>query len=330
MRLANAAYSGKFARKFLVQQKTCSTPNQRAAEPKQHSLEDFVAVLIFRNNRIHLRLPPMPATFNDLVDLMSRLRAPDGCPWDREQNYATLAPMLLEEAYETFDAVEAARNGRPLELRDELGDLLFQVIFYAQVAKERGEFEINDVTESIHSKMVRRHPHVFGDVRADDSAAVLRNWESMKAEERMASGKADVSKNSLLDGVSSKAPALMEAHQLSTKAARVGFDWRQVDDIFDKLQEEIDELRNAIKDHSDVNDEETHARVREEIGDLLFAATNIARHMHVEPEVALKLTNRKFRERFRHIEDRLRQQSRAFNETTIDELEELWQEAKRS
>src|SRR4030095_455211 len=271
----------------------------------------------------------MRATFNDLVQLMDRLRSPNGCPWDREQTYATLAPMLLEEAYEAFEAVEAARAGRPEELRDELGDLLFQVIFYAQVAKERGEFEIDDVTNAIHTKMVRRHPHVFGDVRADDAAEVLRNWEAMKAEESRAARKTDSDGISLLDGVSSKAPALMEAHQLSTKAARVGFDWKTVDDIFDKLHEEIEELRHAIKEHSSVNDEATHTRVREEMGDLLFAATNIARHMHVEPEAALKVTNRKFRDRFRFIEDTLRAGSRPFDETTIDELEELWQEAKR-
>lgn len=271
----------------------------------------------------------MRATFNDLVDLMDRLRAPNGCPWDREQTYATLAPMLLEEAYEAFEAIEAARAGRPDELCDELGDLLFQVIFYAQVAKERGEFEIDDVTNAIHTKMVRRHPHVFGDVRADDAAEVLRNWEAMKAEERRAARKTDSDGSSLLDGVSSKAPALMEAHQLSTKAARVGFDWKTVDDIFDKLHEEIEELRHAIREHSSVNDEATHMRVREEMGDLLFAATNIARHMHVEPEAALKVTNRKFRDRFRFIEDKLRSRSRPFDETTIEELEELWQEAKR-
>src|SRR5215510_383949 len=202
----------------------------------------------------------MPATFSDLVALMARLRSPNGCPWDREQTYATLAPMLLEEAYEAFEAVEEAREGHPAELRDELGDLLFQIVFYSQVAKERGEFTIDDVTEAIHSKMVRRHPHVFGDVSANDSATVLLNWEAMKAEERRAAGKTESAKTSLLDGVSSKAPALMEAHQLSTKAARVGFDWRNVEEIFDKLQEEIDELRTAIKEHANTNDEATHSR----------------------------------------------------------------------
>jgi MazG family protein len=270
----------------------------------------------------------MPATFNDLVDLMERLRSPNGCPWDREQTYTTLAPMLLEEAYEAFEAVEEARAGQPNELRDELGDLLFQIVFYAQVAKERGEFTISEVTDAIHTKMVRRHPHVFGEVKADDSATVLLNWEAMKADERRASGKTQNDAVSLLDGVSSKAPALMEAHQLSTKAARVGFDWKHVNDIFDKLHEEIEELRAAISDHSSVKDEATHTRVREEIGDLLFAATNIARHMQVEPEAALKLTNRKFRKRFRHIETMLHNQGKKLNETSLDDLEELWQQAK--
>ena len=271
----------------------------------------------------------MHATFKDLVDLMDRLRSPNGCPWDREQTYATLAPMMLEEAYEAFEAVEEARAGRPNELRDELGDLLFQIIFYAQVAKERGEFSIDDVTNAIHTKMVRRHPHVFGEVKADDSATVLLNWETMKAEERRAAGKSENSSTSILDGVPSKAPALMEAHQLSTKAARVGFDWKSVDDIFDKLHEEIEELRGAITQHAEMKDEATHTRVREELGDLLFAATNIARHLHVEPEAALKLTNRKFRQRFKYIEDKLREQGKTFQDVSIDELESLWQEAKR-
>jgi MazG family protein len=270
----------------------------------------------------------MPATFSDLIALMDRLRSPDGCPWDREQTYITLAPMLLEEAYEAFDAVEEAREGRPKELRDELGDLLFQIVFYAQVAKERGEFTIDDVTTAIHEKMVRRHPHVFGDVTANDAATVLLNWETMKTEERRAAGKTESNDTSILAGVSSKAPALMEAHQLSTKAARVGFDWKSVDDIFDKLQEEIDELRHAIKEHTALKDEANHARVREEIGDLLFAATNIARHMQVEPEAALKLTNRKFRKRFEYIENALHTRGQSFDHTSIDDFDELWQEAK--
>jgi len=277
---------------------------------------------------LDFRLIVMPANFKDLVDLMNKLRSPDGCPWDREQTYATLAPMLLEEAYEAFEAVEEAREGRHNELRDELGDLLFQIVFYAQVAKERGDFSIDDVTGSIHAKMVRRHPHVFGDVNANDTATVLLNWEAMKAEERRAAGKNERNE-SLLDGVSSKAPALMEAHQLSTKAARVGFDWENVEDIFAKLEEEIGELREAIRTHTDSNNEADHTQVREEIGDLLFAVTNIARHLQVEPEAALKLTNRKFRRRFGYIEATLRARSQTFDETALDEMEELWQQAKR-
>ncbi len=273
----------------------------------------------------------MPATFNDLVTLMTRLRSPAGCPWDREQTYATLAPMLLEEAYEAFEAVEEARNGRPVDLRDELGDLLFQIVFYAQVAGERGDFSIDDVTDAVHAKMVRRHPHVFGDESAETTTEVLRSWEAIKAEEKRAAANSEVANpTSILAGVSKKVPALMEAHQLSTKAARVGFDWEKIEDIFAKVQEEISELRDAIKVHADSKSEADHTRLREEIGDLLFAVTNIARHLQVEPEAALKLTNRKFRQRFSHIEDRLQARDQSFASATLEELESLWQEAKTS
>jgi tetrapyrrole methylase family protein / MazG family protein len=270
----------------------------------------------------------MPKTFTDLVALMNRLRSPEGCPWDREQTYATLAPMLLEEAYEVFEAVEHATAGRPIELRNELGDLLFQVVFYAQVAKERGHFSIDDVTNAVHEKMVRRHPHVFGDAKAENTTEVLRSWEAIKAEEKRAAGEIDKTGASLLDGVSSKAPALMEAHQLSTKAARVGFDWERIEDIFAKIQEELGELRAAIEAHAESGSEANHASVREEVGDLLFAVTNIARHLQAEPEAALKLTNRKFRRRFGYIEQKLREREQEFEDTSLDELETLWQEAK--
>lgn len=272
----------------------------------------------------------MPKNFTDLVALMDRLRGPGGCPWDREQSYATLAPFLLEEAYETFDALEEAREGRPDALREELGDLLFQIVFQARVAKERNEFTMDDVIDYLHAKMVRRHPHVFGDVQADNSKEVLKNWEAIKAEEKRASKKQDreSADASILDGVSAKAPALMEAHQISTKVARVGFDWTNVEEIFQKLQEEVDELRVAIEQHKQSADEADHVHMREEIGDMLFVVTNIARHLTVEPEAALKLANRKFRKRFAHIEKRLREQSRKFEEVSITDLEELWQEAK--
>src|SRR6266550_7708890 len=271
----------------------------------------------------------MPATFNDLIDLMDRLRSPDGCPWDREQNYATLAPMLLEEAYEAFDALEEAREGRPAALREELGDLLFQITFFARVASERGEFNIDDVIDEVYAKMVRRHPHVFADTKAGNSAEVLRNWEAIKAEEKRVAGKISSDKNaSILDGVSTRAPALMEAHQISTKVARVGFDWKNIEEIFGKLHEELDELRAAIKAHAETNDEADHAHVREEVGDLLFVITNIARRLNVEPEAALKLSNRKFRRRFSSIERALQERGQSFQETSLDELESLWQDAK--
>src|SRR5256884_618544 len=272
----------------------------------------------------------MPKTFTDLVELMDKLRSPGGCPWDREQTYATLAPMLLEEAYEAFDALEEARLGRPDDLREELGDLLFQITFFARVAKERGEFTIDDVIEQVHEKMVRRHPHVFGDVEAGDSTEGLKKWEAIKAEEKRAEAKDESEATSILDGVATKAPSLMEAHQISTKVARVGFDWKNVEEIFDKMQEELGELREAIQAHADSNDEEDHAKVREEIGDLLFVITNIARRLNVEPEAALKLSNRKFRRRFLFIEKTLRDRGREFQETTLEELEALWQEAKQS
>src|SRR6266581_3799035 len=272
----------------------------------------------------------MRATFNDLVELMDRLRSPGGCPWDREQTYATLAPMLLEEAYEAFDALEEARQGRPDDLREELGDLLFQITFFARVAKVRGELTIEEVIDQVHAKMVRRHPHVFGDTRAGDSTEVLRNWEAIKAEEKRAAGKLAGEKEgtSILDGVSTKAPALMEAHQISTKVARVGFDWTKIKDIFEKLQEEVEELREAIDTHADSQSESDHAQVREEIGDLLFVITNIARRLNVEPEAALKLSNKKFRRRFGYIETKLREKHRKIEQTSLGELEELWQEAK--
>src|ERR1051325_6523117 len=252
----------------------------------------------------------MPASFDDLVTLMARLRSPEGCPWDREQTYATLAPMLIEEAYEAFEAVEEAREGNPLELRDELGDLLFQIVFYAQVAAERGDFTIAEVTDAIHTKMVRRHPHVFADAEANDTAEVLRNWEAIKAEEKRAAGRTTRSEDSsLLDGVSAKVPALMEAHQLSTKAARVGFDWNNIEDIFDKLHEEIDELRAAIREN--------------------VAAVEQGAEMEAEAEAALKMANRKFRRRFRYIERGLEARGRSLDAATIDEMEALWQEAKK-
>lgn len=262
-------------------------------------------------------------TFQDLVEMMARLRSANGCPWDREQTYATLGPMLIEEAYEVIEAAEA---GDWAELRDELGDLLFQIVFYGQIAAEDGHFDMADSITRVHEKMTRRHPHVFGEETVESTADVLANWEAIKASERKASGKdqQEEKKASMLDGTSSKLPALLESFQLTTKAARVGFDWQEGEDIFDKLEEEIRELRDEFK--RETRDPEAIAA---ELGDVLFVVTNIARWHGIEPETALKATNRKFRRRFAHVERRVEEQGKTWNETTLAEMDSFWDEAKQ-
>jgi MazG family protein len=261
-------------------------------------------------------------TFQELIDMMARLRSPDGCPWDREQTYATLGPMLIEEAYEVIEAAEAEDWN---DLRDELGDLLFQIVFYGQIGAEKGHFDMHQSIARVHEKMTRRHPHVFGDEKVSGATEVLANWEAIKAAERKASGKEDrkEEEKSLLDGVSSKLPALLEALQLTTKAARVGFDWKTVDDVLLKLEEEIRELREELA-REDVDNQ----AVAGEIGDILFVIANLARRRGVEPESALKATNRKFRRRFKHVEKRIAEQGRAWSEVSLEEMDEHWDEAK--
>lgn len=260
-------------------------------------------------------------TLEDLVQLMARLRGPAGCPWDREQTYATLAPMLIEEAYEVIEAAEAEEWA---ELRDEIGDLIFQLVFYAQIAAEQGHFTLAEAVTRVHEKMTRRHPHVFGEEKAATAAEVLVNWEAIKAEERRQSGKSEEKTVSLLAGVSAKIPALLESFQLTTKAARVGFDWNNLDDVFAKVDEELRELR-AEADAGAPN----RQAVAEEVGDLLFVVVNLARKLGVEPEFALKAANRKFRRRFSHIERRLDEQGKTFAESSLDEMDSLWNEAKQ-
>jgi MazG family protein len=262
-------------------------------------------------------------TFQDLIDMMARLRAPDGCPWDREQTYATLGPMLIEEAYEVIEAAEA-ENWK--DLRDELGDLLFQIVFYGQIGAEKCHFDLHQSIARVHEKMTRRHPHVFGEEKVTGAAEVLANWEAIKAAERKSSRKEgrEEEEKSLLDGVSSKLPALLEALQLTTKAARVGFDWKKVEDVLLKLEEEIRELREEMA-HEAVSNE----AVAGEIGDILFVVANLARWSGVEPESALKATNRKFRRRFRHVEKRIAEQGRAWPEVSLEEMDGHWDEAKR-
>ena len=262
---------------------------------------------------------PAAAAFADFVRLIARLRAPGGCPWDREQTHASLKPMTLEEAYEVLMAID---EGTDDELAGELGDLLLQVVFHAQIAAEEKRFTIADVIAKVSEKMVRRHPHVFGEDKAETPGEVLRNWEALKAEERRASGKAAPSE-SMLDSVPKSLPAMMEAFQSSTKVARVGFDWPDAADALAKLEEEMAELRAEIA--SPARDER---RVTEEVGDLLLVAVNVARLLGVDPESALKSANRKFRRRFAHVEARLREGGRGPADASLDEMEALWQEAK--
>lgn len=267
------------------------------------------------------------AAFVELVALQARLRAPNGCPWDREQTHASLRPFLVEEAYEVLDAMD---SGDSQKFAGELGDLLLQIVFHAEMAREKGRFDITDVIHAVHTKMVRRHPHVFGTAKAQTSGQVLKNWEQIKSEEREAeSGKGSKKRaaESVLEGVPKGLPALIEAYQLSRRAANVGFDWENVGGVFEKLNEEARELRLAL-DRRDDAKSGAEGKVEEEMGDLLFAAVNLARQAGVEPEIALKRASRKFLERFQWMENRAKDQGRRFAEVPRGEMEKLWNRSK--
>jgi ATP diphosphatase len=250
-----------------------------------------------------------------LLEIMRRLRDPDtGCPWDIEQDFATIAPYTIEEAYEVADAIERAAWG---ELRGELGDLLFQSVFHAQMASERGLFDFHDVANTMSDKMVARHPHVFGDQSREKSAEdQTRDWETVKAAERAAKGATGV-----LDDVAVGLPALLRALKLQKRAARVGFDWPQTAQVLDKLQEEARELVEA-------QDRLSADEIEDEMGDLLFVMANLARHLDVDPEAALRRTNAKFTRRFGAIEARLSEEGRRPDEATLEEMDALWDEVK--
>ena len=286
--------------------------------------------------------------FERAVGIMERLRAPGGCPWDREQTFDSIKPYTLEETYEVLEAID---NRDWSELPGELGDLLLQVLFYSEMAKEQGSFSIDDVLDRLSKKLVDRHPHVFGDVKADTAAEVKRNWDALKDEERKKRlGREGVSgeeagKRSVLDGISSSMPALLEAYKLSSRAAQAGFDWANVEGLFDKLHEETEELREHLKEFPAPGPRpqgrgvagsgrqsippELQARLEEEVGDLFFVMVNIARYLSLDPESALRKTNRKFKRRFQRMEERLRETGRTPDQTTMDELESLWRQAKR-
>jgi MazG family protein len=257
--------------------------------------------------------------FEAFVALIARLRAPGGCPWDREQTHASLKPMTIEEAYEVLEAID---DGDDAHLAGELGDLLLQVVFHSQIAADERRFTIADVIAGVAEKMVRRHPHVFADEKAHTAGQVLRNWEAIKEAENAQAGRAQ---GSMLESVSARLPAVMEAYQMTTKVSRVGFDWPEPAGALAKLEEETGELRAAL-----AGGPPSDARVAEEVGDLLFAAVNVARLLGHDPESALKAANRKFRRRFRHVEDSLRAQGRKPAEATLAEMDALWDEAKAS
>jgi MazG family protein len=294
--------------------------------------------------------------FERAVAIMERLRAPGGCPWDREQTFDSIKPYTLEEAYEVLEAID---NRDWHELAGELGDLLLQVLFYSEMAKEQGSFSVDDVLDRLTRKLVDRHPHVFGDAKADTSADVKRNWEALKVEERKKraqemSGASAVAQErqkekqvgpvSILSSISSSMPAILEAHKLSSRAAQIGFDWPEIEGLFDKMGEETRELREHLEGFPAPGPrpegrglagsgrqnipEGLRERLEEEVGDLFFVLVNIARYLTLDPESALRKTNRKFRRRFQYMEERLHETGKAAECTPMEELEALWQRAK--
>jgi len=266
---------------------------------------------------------------------MARLRAPGGCPWDREQTFDTIKKYTLEETYEVLEAID---NRDWPELTNELGDLLLQVLFYAEMGKEDGKFSIDDVLDALSNKLVHRHPHVFGDVKAANADQALKNWETLKAEEKKKRLGVDAGEHpeTLLGGVSSKVPALMEAHKISSKAARVGFDWPGVEGILEKLAEETRELRehmagvpaSTLRESGEQISPAMHSLLEEEVGDLFFVLVNLARHLDVDAESALRKTNRKFRRRFGFVEEQLTKQGGKVENASLEQMEALWQQAK--
>lgn len=253
------------------------------------------------------------SNYERLIDIMARLRGPSGCPWDKEQTPQSLKPYLIEETYEVLEAID--RNDDS-EIKEELGDLLLQVVFHAQIASEENRFTIDDVAEAIADKLIRRHPHVFGDTQADTPDEVIKNWEAIKAKEK------PDKKASLLDGVPQHLPALLKARRLQEKAARVGFEWEHIADVAQKVREETEELIHARESGA-------IKKIQEEFGDLLFALVNLARFLKICPEEALIQTNKKFHSRFQYIETELDKKGKTPDESTLEEMDALWEAAKK-
>ena len=257
-----------------------------------------------------------------LVDLVAHLRGPEGCPWDRAQDYDSVKGLLLEEAYEVVDTV-TARDFAALE--EELGDLLLQAVFYSRLAEEEKRFTIDEVIEHVHAKLVRRHPHVFGEVRARNAAEALASWLGVKEKERAAQGTGDQAA-SVLDGIAPALPATLEAYELGLRAAEVGFDWRHVDDLLAKVEEEVHELRRELAAEAAARS----PRIEEETGDLMFAVANLARFLKYDPETCLRRANQKFKRRFQALEQEVARQGRKMRECSIEELDVIWNEVKKA
>jgi XTP/dITP diphosphohydrolase/ATP diphosphatase len=271
-----------------------------------------------------LQAPPSAAaSLAEAIAIMARLRGPDGCPWDREQTFDSIKRHTLEETYEVFDAIE--RRAWP-DLKDELGDLLLQVLFYAQMASEAGYFTLQDVAANLNAKLIRRHPHIFAGAEAADSDAVLRNWEQIKQSEKKPASAPSGPRASMLDDIPRSTPAVLEASKLSSRAAKVGFDWPNADGLFDKLQEEIAELKAELTPSPEG---QSKAAIEAEFGDLLFTAINLARHLKVDPESALRAANAKFRGRFVAMESAAGGRE-ALAASTPAELDQLWNQAKNA
>jgi MazG family protein len=262
------------------------------------------------------------AKFEKLIEIMARLRGPEGCPWDKQQDRDSLKPMLVEETYEVLEAID---NKDPDGLSEELGDLLLHIAFHAQIGKENGEFTIDTVIDGICEKLIRRHPHVFGTGTASSPEEVVKNWEAIKAQEKANKLKDRTpEQRSLLEGIPSKLPALHEAHRISSSAVRVGFDWPTIDGVFDKLTEETRELREAMTGP----EESRQSRIEDEIGDIFFVVVNLARFLNIDSESALKRANRKFKTRFQYMEEQLAAAGKSIDGTSLEEMESLWQQAK--
>ncbi|MGZ9587096.1 bifunctional methyltransferase/pyrophosphohydrolase YabN [Paenibacillus marinisediminis] len=272
------------------------------------------------NQRVHHR------TFAKLKEIVNILRSPGGCPWDQEQTHQSIRKNLIEETYEVLETID---DDDPTAMQEELGDLLMQIMLHSQMEDEAGAFNVYDVIQGLNDKLIFRHPHVFGDRHAEDAQSALGNWEQMKAEEKRLKGMTN-ERTSALDGVPRDLPALMKAYKLQKKAAKVGFDWDCVEDVLDKVAEELQELQEAVKAcGTKAKEEDAILAAQEELGDLLFAAVNVSRFINVDPEEALTMTNRKFVKRFRYIEEQLRINGKSFDQTDLLEMEQWWQEAKR-